>query len=157
MLPSKDLPQLYGKLTVQGKDSQRLVSFIRSLGKSNILSVDTARVIICTEKCEISNCDDYAVAFPYYKGFDKTTINCKQILTYAIDDNGADVVAKNIRKRDSFVTFELLAPNGIGRVCVGDTDEDTPRYALALACGLILAGLSLTDTIAFISQNAKTI
>ena len=98
MLPSKDLPQLYGKLTVQGKDSQKLISFIRSLGKSSILSDDTAKVVICTEKCGVSNCDDYAVAIPYYKGFDKTKTNCEQILTYAIDDNGADVVAKNIRK-----------------------------------------------------------
>ncbi len=153
MTHGKDLPQLCGSITVRGAESKHLISFIRGLGKSCILSADTASVVIYTEKCAVLNGEHYAIAYPYYKGFNKSAINCKKILTYAVEDDNADIVAKNVTLRNGFATFELLTPSGMGRVFVKESEKDEVRFMSAFACGLMLTGMPLAEIIALVSQK----
>lgn len=148
---SEALPQLKGKVTVVGKNSRDMILYINSLGLSEILSEEAADVVIVTEEGFIPDSIGKKVVYPYYRGFNKSSVKADKILTCAVENNSADVVAKNVRERDGFTTFELLAPDGIGRVYVSSENKELPKYALALACGLILAGTSTMDAIAMIS------
>lgn len=149
----RNLPQLKGKVKIVGKNSSDMISYIESLGISEILSNEAADVIIVAEEGFVPNIGGKKMVCPYYEKLDKSQIKAEKILTCAVENNSADVVAKNIRKRDDFTTFELLAPDGIGRVYVGSENKNLPKYALSLACGLMLAGAPTTDAIAMVSEK----
>lgn len=150
MNPLKKKPQLKARIKVVGRDSDELVDFVKKLGMESILSDSSADVVVATEEGVIpENCG--RLAYPYHKICDRAALRGKVTLSYAIEDNSADVVAKNIRDRDGFITFELLSADGIGRVYIDGDMEKTPKLALAIACGLMLAGVSAGDAIEMVS------
>lgn len=151
MTPNKNLPQLKGKIAVAGSGSENMKLYVKSLDMEYILSDGKADVLIVTQEGFIPKNSFDTVVYPYYKGFDKTALNVKKLVTYAVENNSADVVAKNIRDRDGFKTFELLAPDGIGRVYVSADIDDAPKLALALACGLMASGVQTMDAINAVS------
>lgn len=142
----------FGKICVVGGESRNFVSFVKKLGMSDILS-DVADVVVLTDGKCLDNMRWKKAAFPYFRGFEKTGIICGEVLTYAVEENEADVVVKNVRFTDDFTAFELLAKDGIGRIYLNDTGREAPRYAIALACGLILLGMPFRDVLKTLSRN----
>ena len=74
-------------------------------------------------------------------------------MTYAVDENGADVVGKNVRFKSDFTAFELLSGSGIGRVYIDGTKKNYPKYALALACGIMLSGIDFKTAVDIVSNQ----
>lgn len=152
MTSIKQIPQLKSKIQVVGKYKSEFINFVKRLGLESILSDCDAEVTVVTESGILP--EKYGkLVYPYCKECDTAVFSGKEVLTYAVEDNGADVVAKNVTDRDGFVTFELLSSDGIGRVYVEGEIERMPIMALALACGLMLAGMPAKDAIAMISSE----
>lgn len=152
MTSIKQIPQLKTKIQVVGKYKSEFVDFVKSLGLESILSDCEAGVTVVTEAGMLP--EKYSrLAYPYCKDCKTDFFKGKKVLTYAVEDNGADVVAKNVTDREGFVTFELLSSDGIGRVYAEGDIEKIPIMALALACGLMLAGVPAKDAIAMISTE----
>lgn len=145
------------KFNVLGSEKDQFNLFARTIGiKDNIISDISSFVIITDKTAEYdSDFDGKFVAFPYYNGFDKSEIKCKKIMTYAIDANGADVVGKNVRYKSDVTAFELLSIDGIGRVYINSTEKNYPKYALALACGIMLSGIDFRTAVDIVSSDLR--
>lgn len=148
---TKPLPQLTGTIKIVGKCSRDMTAYIESLGLGGILGGDS--VVIAVDEEFSSDLSGEKLVCPFGRKFDRGKFNFQQILTYAVEDNGADLIAKNIRERDDFTSFELLAPNGIGRVYVDSSNQRLPYFALALAGGLIFCGISVDTAILAVSRK----
>ena len=140
----------FEKICVAGSESRSFVSFAENLGMKNVLS-ERADVVVVTDRKFVPDLSNKKVAFPYFEGFKKSEIECKRIMTYAVEKNEADVVGKNVRFTDDFTAFELLTEDGIGRIYLNSRERNAPRYAIALACGLMLSGIPFGDVPAMIS------
>ncbi len=152
---TKQIQSLSG-IAPLGKGSRELTDLAKKLGLGELFEKKTADVVVITDEASLekyaSDCAGKSAAVPYEETTSGSLKPAKKILTYAVEDNRADVIAKNVRNKDEFISFELLAPMGIGRVYTAANDK--PRLILALACGLMLAGASVRDAIALVS--AKT-
>ena len=152
MMPDNGFTIKIPKFNILGTEKIEFLLFLRTIGISNEIMSEQSSFIIVTDGVQINNCAEKFVAFPYYKGFDKSKINCKKIMTYAVDENGADIVGKNVRFKSDFTAFELLSNNGIGRVYIDGTEKNYPKYALALACGIMLAGIDFKTAVDIVSN-----
>ena len=140
------------KFNILGSHKEEFLSFAETIGIPNDIQYEQSRFVIVTDKTKTINFAEKLVAFPYYKGFDKSEINCKKIMTYAVDENSADVVGKNVRYKSDFTAFELLTGSGIGRVYIDGTEKNYPKYALALACGIMLSGIDFKTAVDIVSN-----
>ncbi|MDE7390588.1 MAG: hypothetical protein K2M82_06585 [Lachnospiraceae bacterium] len=152
MKASKYMPKIRGKFEVIGSNSQAMVEFMERLGIADALGKDNAEICIVTQATDNNDFSGRTVVYPCVKGFDKSLVNADRIFTYAVENNSADYVAKNVRDRDGFKTFELLSLNGIGRVYVNDLSEASPSFALALAAALMAVGLTMKEAIEVLSD-----
>lgn len=152
MMHLENMPQLSAKITVLGNGRDEFVKFVTDIGMKGILSADTAEVAVVMEE-GLAVTGYGKVVYPYCEGYENSVIGAERMLTYAVENNNADVVAKNIREREGFATFELLAEDGIGRVYVDGDIEKVPKQALALACGLMLSGVPTREAISSVSSK----
>lgn len=143
------------KFNIVGNERNEFISYTRTIGiTDNIQSDSSDYIIITDEKLSLEvNFDGKYVVIPYNKNFDKTKINCKKLMTYAVEENGADAVAKNVRFKSDFTAFELLSDYGIGRVYIDGTEKNYPKYALAFACGIMLSGIGFRTAVDIVSSK----
>ena len=142
------IPQFY----ILWSEKNEFLLFVKTIGISDDIQYEQSQFVIVTDKTETIDFAEKFVAFPYYKGFDKSEINCKKIMTYAVDENSADVVGKNVRYKSDFTAFELLSSGGIGRVYIDGAEKNYPKYALALACGIMLSGIDFKTAVDIVSN-----
>lgn len=147
----EQIPQLRRSIAVLGSSAEELCGFIQNRGLEYIIGSDAGAAVIAGENPQPEGFDSAAVPYGRYSGKDLSGI--KKCMTYALDDNGADVVAKNVRISSGFVSFELLSPDGIGRIYIKGNDKAAANQALALACGLMLVGLPAEKVIALVSDK----
>ncbi len=145
------IPQLRGNIAVLGSSAEELCDFIQKRGLEYIIGSSASVAVVAGGNPQPKSFD--AAAVPYDRNFGKALSGIKKCMTYAVDDNGADVVAKNVRISAGFVSFELLSPDGIGRIYIKGNNKAVAKQALALACGLMLAGLPAEKVIALVSDK----
>ena len=153
MMPDNGFTIRIPKFNILGTEKDEFILFLKTIGISEEIMSEQSQFLIVTDKIQLSDCAEKLIAFPYYKGFDKSKINCKKIMTYSIDENGADVVGKNVRFKSDFTAFELLSNNGIGRVYIDGTEKNYPKYALAFACGIMLSGVDFKTAVEIVSNT----
>lgn len=153
MKPNDDFSQLSRSVTVLGDESKKFVLFVKALGLEYILTDSLMQTAVVTDSSAGTDFSGMKVSYPYVDGLNKKSIKCDEILTYAVENNGADVVAKNVRIYNDSTSFELLTSDGIGRVYVDSTERNVPKYTLALACALLLSGLKTSDAIELVSKK----
>jgi len=143
------------KFNFIGSDKEDFMSYLNTVGIPDSIQSEHSPFVIVTDRKEMidSKLDERFVAFPYENGFDSSKIHCKKLMTYALDLNGADVVGKNVRCKSDFTAFELLSNGGIGRVYLNGTKKNYPKYALALACGIMLSGIDLKTAVEIVSRK----
>lgn len=152
MMPDNGFTIKIPKFNILGTEKEEFLLFLKTIGIPDNIMSEQSSFLIATDRIQTQDFAEKFVAFPYYKGFDKSKINCKKIMTYAIDENGADVVGKNVRYKSDFTAFELLSDSGIGRVYIDGTEKNYPKYALAFACGIMLSGIDLKTAVDIVSN-----
>ena len=78
--------------------------------------------------------------------FLKNRCDC-EIYKYAIDQNKADIVAKNLNHADQFTSFELLFDCSIGRIKFSNEKNLAALNVLACAGAMIACGIDFKEII----------
>lgn len=109
---------------------------------------DAKRILIADDDvreltAEAVNDFDEAI-LPYcaeskYKG-----VKCK-VINYSLSNDRADLLAKNIKYGDSFVSFELLARGILSRIKIKSSISLPLRLVLAACYALVRAGIDIKD------------
>lgn len=102
----------------------------------------------CLAKKKLFSMCDVAVINRDDKYADEIIDGCDcSVVTYALNTNQSDYVAKNLRKRADGVDFEMVGDCVIGRVKLGVPGEFSVYNAMAAGCSAITLGIPFARTI----------
>ena len=76
------------------------------------------------------------------------------VLQYAVEENMADIVAKNVIRTDDYTSFELLAVGRIGRLKFNEEKDTTVQNMLAAAGVMLAAGIDFDSVIMSLNNMA---
>lgn len=89
------------------------------------------------------------VIYPY--GVEKTQFKSDLLISYDTENDKADITARNIRKVDDKMIFELLGTGIIARLKIKDYGDSTVNTALLAASIMLCSGIPLKDVVTAVS------
>ncbi len=107
-------------------------------------------------------CDVDKIDIKLFKGFknivlpyslsEKLTSKEKNMLFYSMNNNEADLIAKNINPQEDRTVFELLGTGVIGRVKLSKSSGLSVELVLAVSSALVAMGVPLAAVLNVINQ-----
>ncbi len=115
-------------------------------------SLETALVIGETKDIDEEGLSKFKNAVLPYSMNGSITERKRNMLFYSIDNNEADLIAKNINLREDRTVFELLGTGVIGRAKFSRTSGFSVELVLAAASALIAMGVPLASVLNVINR-----
>ncbi|CAB1250278.1 conserved protein of unknown function [Ruminococcaceae bacterium BL-6] len=81
---------------------------------------------------------------------DRRSIPAEKLVTYSAESDSADFTARNIRKTDEGVVFEIVGVGVIGRVRLADEKQIEP--CLIAACAAVSCGIPFADVLGSLNR-----
>lgn len=91
------------------------------------------------------------IVFPYLIKED-FNIEGKNMLSYSMNSNEADLIAKNVNPQEDKTVFELLGTGIIGRVKLSRSSGVSVELVLAVSSALVAVGVPLASVLNVINQ-----
>lgn len=87
-----------------------------------------------------------------YSMCEKFSVKERNMLFYSMNNNEADLIAKNINPQDNRTVFELLGTGVIGRVKLSKSSGFSVELVLAVSSALVAIGVPLAAVLDVINQ-----
>lgn len=87
-----------------------------------------------------------------YSMCEKFSVKERNMLFYSMNNNEADLIAKNINPQDNRTVFELLGTGVIGRVKLSKSSGLSVELVLAVSSALVAMGVPLAAVLDVINQ-----
>lgn len=91
------------------------------------------------------------IVLPYSMG-EKLSAKERNMLFYSMNNNEADLIAKNINPQDDKTVFELLGTGVIGRIKLSKSSGLSIELVLAVSSALVAIGVPLAAVLDVINQ-----
>lgn len=126
-----------------------------SLLKNELLdefNLETILVLCDTDKTDKEFIEKFKnIVLPYLLE-ENLNIKGKNILSYSVNSNEADLIAKNINPQEDKIVFELLGTGIIGRVKLSRSSGFSVELVLAVSSALVAMGVPLAAVLNVINQ-----
>lgn len=113
---------------------------------------ETALIVGETETVDENGLKNFKNVVLPYSLYGRIKENKENILFYSLDNNEADLIAKNINPQKDRVVFELLGTGVIGRVKLSRTSGFSVELVLAVSSALIAMGVPLASVLGVMNQ-----
>ncbi len=119
---------------------------------SDKFSLETALIVGNVESVDEKNFQRFKNAVLPYSLNGSVNKENGNIIFYSIDDNEADLIAKNINLQEDRTVFELLGTGVIGRARFSKASGFSVELVLAVSSALIAMGVPLASVLGVINQ-----
>lgn len=115
-------------------------------------NLETVLVLCDTDKIDIKLLKGFKNIVLPYSLSEEVTSKEKNMLFYSMNNNEADLIAKNINPQEDRTVFELLGTGVIGRVKLSKSSGLSVELVLAVSSALVAMGVPLAAVLNVINQ-----
>lgn len=115
-------------------------------------NLETMLVLCGAEGVDIRLLSEFKNIVLPYSLSKSVNIKEKKLLSYSMDNNEADLIAKNINPQGDKTMFELLGTGVIGRVKLSNSSGFSAELVLAVSSALIAMGIPLASVLDVVNR-----